>query len=198
MIDDNSKDILTVRQELRRAAIASRDQMAEGVRATASTAVIARLKNHLAAIGATYIHCYINFRSEVETRTFIEESLTGGMRIVVPVVEELDGREWMAHTEIKGLTGLKRGAFGLEEPSERDPSSLDDLGAVVVPLVTFDRHGARLGYGKGFYDKFLAQLPKSIPRIGLAFAIQEEAHIPILSHDERLGVVITEIETILI
>ncbi len=198
MIGNDTNNILHLRQDLRQTAVRTRDQLAEDIRAEASKEIISRLKDHLASIHSSYIHCYISFRSEVETRSFIEGSLAEGSRIVVPVIEELDGRQWMAHTEIKGITGLKRGAFGLEEPVERTPSSLESVEAVIVPLVAFDREGMRLGYGKGFYDQFLASLPRSIPRVGLAFAIQEVPQIPAFPHDERLDVVITERETILI
>ena len=108
----------------------------------------------------------------------------------------MDGQQFLAHTEIKGLTALRRGAFGLDEPVERTPSTLESLDAVIIPIAAFDRRGTRLGYGKGFYDRFLHDLPRSIPRIGLAFAVQEVASIPDLPHDEPLDYVITEREII--
>jgi 5-formyltetrahydrofolate cyclo-ligase len=194
MINNHSSDEL--RQQLRMEAIARRDLLPPSDRSIYSRAATALLKTYLESIGATFLHCYINFRTEVETRGFIEECLERGLRVVVPVVEELDDRQFLIHTEIKGLTGLQRGAFGLEEPIERSPSTLESLDAVILPLVGFDRRGTRLGYGKGFYDRFLHDLPRSVLRIGLAFSIQEIPHIPDLPHDEPLDYVITEHEII--
>jgi 5-formyltetrahydrofolate cyclo-ligase len=102
----------------------------------------------------------------------------------------------LVHTEIKELSNLADGSFGLQEPVERIPASLNILDAVIVPLVAFDRHGARLGYGMGFYDAFLHELPRSVERIGLAFSIQEMNHIPVFPHDEPLDTIVTEQEII--
>jgi 5-formyltetrahydrofolate cyclo-ligase len=92
---------------------------------------------------------------------------------------------------------LQTGAFGLDEPIARDAADLAGLDAVIVPMVAFDRQGSRLGYGKGFYDAFLRELPRETKRIGLAFAVQEVPHIPVLSHDEPIGRIITESEDII-
>ena len=68
-----------------------------------------------------------------------------------------------------------------------------------MPLVAFDRRGARLGYGKGFYDRAFAALAAAglrPLRLGIAFAIQEVETIPVEAHDFRLDVVVTERETL--
>jgi 5-formyltetrahydrofolate cyclo-ligase len=104
----------------------------------------------------------------------------------------------LVHTEITHLNDLKSGSFGLEEPSLRGPAALEGLDAVIVPMVAFDRRGSRLGYGKGFYDAFLGGLPSETKRIGLAFALQEVTHIPLLPHDIAVGRIITESEDIII
>ncbi|HWF45083.1 MAG TPA: 5-formyltetrahydrofolate cyclo-ligase [Candidatus Kapabacteria bacterium] len=215
MSETTSIDIIHTRQQLRIESLARRDRMSSSERKDFSRIIIDRLKSEIEAgyektdvpsgirtpdpgvrDPLTFLHCYISFRSEVETRTFIEETLACGVRIVVPVVEELDGNQFLVHTEIKGLSELRQGAFGLEEPVERIPSLLDALGAVIVPIAAFDRSGTRLGYGKGFYDRFLHGLPRAVLRIGLAFSTQEVAHIPILPHDEPLDCIITEREII--
>lgn len=121
--------------------------------------------------------------------------------MIVPVVEHNGKAEHvqtdrLVHTEIRAITGLTKGRFGLEEPIEREPSSLDALDAVIVPIAAFDRRGTRLGYGKGFYDVFLRELPRSVERIGLAFSAQQVDHIPALPHDEPLDRIVTEHEII--
>jgi 5-formyltetrahydrofolate cyclo-ligase len=184
------------RLSLRKEVLHRRDALEQGERERLSERILTRLRKRLELLGADYLHCYISFRSEVETRGFIEEVLERGLRVVVPVIEELDGVPFMVHTEIAHLRELKQGNFGLDEPIERAPASLEGLSAVIVPLSVFDRRGARLGYGKGFYDRFLAELPRHVERIGLAFSLQEVGQVPELPHDQRLDYVITEYETI--
>src|SRR5665213_531262 len=194
-------DIQNVRRPLRARAITTREALAPEVRHDSSVEIIEQLKKYLAGKKCRVLHCYISFRSEVETREFIEGAIREGMRVIGPVVEqsgevEQVQNERRAPTEIRGITGLAKGRFGLEEPVEREPASLESLDAVIVPIVAFDRRGTRLGYGKGFYDVFLRELPRSVERIGLAFSAQEVDHIPALPHDEPLDTIITEREII--
>ena len=92
--------------------------------------------------------------------------------------------------------GLDQAAYGIEEPRKKEPADFTELGAVILPLAAFDRSGTRLGYGKGFYDRFLATLPQAVLRVGVAFATQEVPSIPRHDHDEALDLVITERELI--
>ncbi len=200
-------DIHEIRLELRARGLAARESLTPEMRHNFSEEIARRLKDYLAEKSAAadrVLHCYISFRSEVETREFIEDAIREGTRVIVPVVEnhgevieDAPTGERLVHTEIRGITGLIKGRFGLEEPQERTPSSIETLDAVIVPLVAFDRYGTRLGYGKGFYDVFLHKLSRSGPeRIGLAFSTQEAEYIPALAHDEPLDTIITEREII--
>lgn len=185
------------RRTLRRDAIARRDALTPEERAEASHAIRESVLNHIERIGGHFVHCYISFRSEVETRTLIEELLARGIRVVVPVVEGAPSKgARLIHAEIQGLHSLRTGAFGLDEPVPENLSELEGLDAVIVPLVAFDRSGMRLGYGKGFYDRFLSELPLAVERIGLGFAVQEVPRIPRLPHDEPMDRILTERESI--
>jgi 5-formyltetrahydrofolate cyclo-ligase len=194
------EDIPEIRRELRQTVLAIRETLDSDFRHRSSVEIAERLMRYLAENQYRVLHCYISFRSEVETRAFIENALLDGIRMIVPVVEQAvehaDRKERLVHTEIRGISGLAKGRFGLEEPVEREPSSLESLDRVIVPIVAFDRRGTRLGYGKGFYDVFLRELPRSVERIGLAFSAQEVDHIPRLAHDEPLDTIITELEII--
>src|SRR5438045_8271949 len=100
-------DVLELRQQLRGGVLAKREELAPEVRHSASIEIIRRLRECLN--DCTFIHCYISFRSEVETRELIEASIEKGMRVVVPVVEHIEGNDLLVHTEIHGLTGLRAG-----------------------------------------------------------------------------------------
>ena len=79
-----------------------------------------------------------------------------------------------------------------------DPFAVVDREITAIPLAVFDRRGHRIGYGAGYYDMTIAsaRARKPITTIGLAFAVQEAPNVPILPHDERLDLVLTEKELI--
>ncbi len=187
-------DIVRIREKLRAESLAARDSLPPSVRADKSGRIIDHLWDYL--VGKEVLHTYVSFRSEVDTHSLIEEALESGLRVVVPIIKERDGSKTMLHSVVTTDSAYHRGLFGVEEPIHGIPVDLHTLDIVIVPLAAFDRKGTRLGYGKGFYDRFLSALPRTIPRIGLAFAIQETAEIPQLTHDEPLNLVITEDEVI--
>lgn len=93
--------------------------------------------------------------------------------------------------EVSGFENLQFQALGMGEPvAEAALAQSPDL--ILVPGLGFDRTGRRLGRGGGFYDRFLATLPSSIPRIGLSFDFQICEAIPTESHDIRMSAVVTE------
>lgn len=113
-----------------------------------------------------------------------------GCRIALPRVLR-DGA--LALVAVEGA--LEPGFRGVLEPSG-DPLPLDQVRAVVVPGVAFDRDGARLGRGGGHYDRLLAALPPSVATVGFAFAFQLVEHVPVLDHDRPVDLVVTEQEVV--
>ena len=87
---------------------------------------------------------------------------------------------------------VEAGAFGTSHPPETHEIMVPQV--LIVPLVGFDRHGSRIGYGGGFYDRTLAELRGQGPvtAIGLAWAGQELAHIPVEPTDEPLDAIVTD------
>ncbi len=87
---------------------------------------------------------------------------------------------------------LEDGPFDIPQPRAAAPACAPD--ALLIPLLAFDRQGHRLGYGRGYYDRALAELKakKTICAVGLAFAVQEVQHVPAASHDIQLDYIATE------
>ena len=142
---------------------------------------------------------YVSFRSEVETEKMIRNALNLKKRIVIPVV---DG-EKIVVSEIKNLKKeLTKGSFGIREPKKefRRRVNQKEIDLVVVPGVVFDKRGGRLGYGRGYYDRFLRS--KSISSrmsrshqcalIGLAFDLQIARKIPLVEEDVKVDKIVTE------
>lgn len=91
-----------------------------------------------------------------------------------------------------GLEQLQAGRFGIPEPGS-DSLSIepDKLDLVIVPGVAFDSGGRRIGYGKGYYDRYLPKVPTQ-KRIALAFGVQMVERIPAGERDQGVGLVVTE------
>ena len=140
---------------------------------------------------AKTICCYVALPYEVQTWQMIERMLERGKRVVVPRVQRRARR--LQCCEIRDpSTELMPGAFGVWEPvrSARRFVRLGDLDLVFVPGLAFDRRGHRLGHGGGYFDRFLARVPRTTPTIGLAFRFQLLDRLPVAPHDRALHAVI--------
>ncbi len=125
---------------------------------------------------ASLIMFYVSFRSEVTTLKMIELALSLGKKIVVPAVNLI--QEELQTFPIGDLDDLTPGTYGILEPKMRSkPAAPEAIEIVIVPGCAFDLNGFRLGYGVGYYDKFLRQATASIS-IGLAYEIQVFPEIP--------------------
>lgn len=133
---------------------------------------------------------YIPIRNEIDVlplvRALMARGCTAAMPCVVGPGTSLLFRRW----ELGGP--LVPRPFGLLEPDEQAPAVEPDL--VLAPLLAFDRHGHRLGNGRGYYDRTLAGLRarRTVVVVGIAFAAQEVLSLPIGEHDQRLDWVVTE------
>ena len=186
-------EILETRAQIRKEKLASRELLAFELREASSGAIADRAFELVEQNSWKTLHCYLAFRSEVLTAPLIKRALASGIRVIVPWVES-DGE--LSHHQLLSLDGLSEGPYGLPHPARNEFTVLDSIDAVFLPLAAFDRSGNRLGYGKGFYDRFLSQLPSTTLRIGLAFAMQEADRIPAMDHDQKLDMIITEHEVI--
>jgi 5-formyltetrahydrofolate cyclo-ligase len=137
---------------------------------------------------------YVSIPSEVHTLPLLSEAMAEGKRVVVPYMKA--SRIHLFH--LTSTDELAPGQFNILEPRrelrEAPGRSIDasQIDLVVVPGVAFDRHGGRLGHGRGYYDELLRRLRPGVPRIGLAYECQLFDQIPMLPHDMPMHKVITE------
>jgi 5-formyltetrahydrofolate cyclo-ligase len=142
----------------------------------------------------TYAHaetigCYVSVKNEVDTNGIIVDALSKGKRVSVPVT----GPEGaLNHVEIRSLDQLKPAQFGLLEPSHSNTDTIcpGELDLVVVPGIAFDKSCNRIGFGAGYYDRYLEHVPAS--KVGLAYDFQILEEVPTESHDVPLDTVITQ------
>lgn len=143
--------------------------------------------------GASRIALYHALPGEVQTAGFIEK-WHAEKTLYLPVVEGDDLRL----LPYRGDEHLKAGSFGILEPTEAETSaanvtSYPALDLIIVPGIAFDRSNNRLGRGKGYYDRLLAELP--IPKIGICFDFQLFDTIPAEPFDKKMNLIISEKET---
>jgi len=181
-------------KELLRARMrAQRRQLDSTGRDLASAAIIARLETLAIFQRAQIIQTYAALRHEVDTHEMIRRLLRDGKQVAVPKVES--GNELRQYF-IKDFSELKTGAFGVLEPAPNPKriAASNQFDLVLAPGLAFDRAGNRLGAGKGYYDRFLAQI--KAPKIALVFAFQIVDSIPVEAHDQRIDMIVTEKEVI--
>jgi 5-formyltetrahydrofolate cyclo-ligase len=143
---------------------------------------------------ARTVMLYLDFRDEVRTRWFVPKVWAAGKRIVVPYCTESD----LELFRLDRFDELAPGAMGILEPKPElrsDPDKRIDakqLDLIVAPGVAFDSRGNRLGYGKGYYDKLLQQVRGDAAKVAVCFECQLFAEIPVLPHDVRMDMIVTE------
>jgi 5-formyltetrahydrofolate cyclo-ligase len=177
--------------DLRAAALAKRDALSDSKRAAAAEAVGKR-GLPIEIVPGAIVSGYSPIRSEIDPVPLMRKLAALGARLALPAVmargKSLAFRAWSPDDR------LMLGPLGILEPSPAATELIPDI--MLVPLAAFDRLGHRIGYGAGHYDYTLAHLrkTKAIAAIGVAFAVQEIAAVPALSHDVALDYVLTEIQ----
>lgn len=193
--------------ELRRAVIARRDALDLDVRAAKSTVVCARLVELLDHLGAAAPHTvaiYAAMGSEVNPAAFAAAAAKRGWRVAYPCM--LSATDAMACGQRMCMRAVAaddasaapfvdhptRAFAAMDIDSSRFPIvPAEALDMVVVPLVAFDRAGARLGYGGGCYDRYLPMLSPACQIVGIAFDEQRVDHVPTDVHDLPLPNIIS-------
>ncbi len=137
---------------------------------------------------------YVDVRSEVRTRRSLPDALRSGKRIVVPYCVENQLELFL----LESMDELAVGAFRILEPKpELRPLpakqvAVGELDLIMVPGVAFDRRGARMGHGFGYYDRLLEHARPDTPLVALAFECQLFPEVPTQAHDVFMDKIITE------
>lgn len=111
-----------------------------------------------------------------------------GIRLVLPRIKD---NGLLDHIYFEGLHQLKENALGILEPQQGVPAPVNKIDMVIIPLVAVDVEGNRVGYGKGFYDRFLKECRPDCKKIGLSFFAPTEKFSDVESHDVPLDMCFT-------
>jgi 5-formyltetrahydrofolate cyclo-ligase len=129
---------------------------------------------------------YVSYRNEVETDLLIEKLLERNQALVVP---KTSGDEMKAF-RIQSMEELEENSKGIREPKDAEQISKASIDICIIPGVKFDRKGNRIGYGKGYYDRFLENFQGQ--KIGLTYQKLMEEKIPTDEWDIQMDKIITE------
>jgi 5-formyltetrahydrofolate cyclo-ligase len=181
------------RQRLRQQILRARDGLTAASRREKSGAVTQNFLSLREMQQWSTLFIYVNFRSEVETMQLIHQCLAQGIRVAVPLVDAKAVR--MMPLLIKDPEqDLVSGYYDIPEPDpmKTKPVGAGEIDAAIIPGSVFDMYGGRLGYGGGYYDRFLVNDAPRAKRIGFAFELQVVEKVPVEPHDQPLDILITE------
>lgn len=135
---------------------------------------------------------YAGFGSEVPTHDMMQLALESGKRVILPITDT--ETKALILREVRDLESLEHNVYGIPEPVPEntyhyEPGSID---LVLVPGIVFDHCGHRVGYGGGYYDRFLESIDESVPRVAIAFDLQIVDEIPNEAHDLPVYKIVTE------
>ncbi len=189
---DKVSDI-SLKNQMRLKTLDKRDRMQLSLRESLSCEIFASLSELNEYMEADTLLFYVDYRSEVMTRPYIKKALSEGKKVYCPRVEGLD----ISFFRIDDMTDLKPGYQGILEPA---PDALrrytanmqNNTTMVIVPGSVFDRSGNRMGYGKGFYDRFLKRYDKLI-KTAVCFDMQiMDEEIPHDHNDVKMDLIVSE------
>ena len=178
------------KRSVRRAVLTERDAVPEEDRSERSEAIADRFLELADAAGVETVLAFWSFGSEVDTAPLIARLRSEGKTVALPRIELGDVVPVVAASGAP----MSETSFGAMEPAEGRALDVAELDLVVVPGVAFDRWCGRVGYGGGYYDRFLERRREGVAAI--AFALQIVDRVPSGAIDRRIDGVVTEVEVI--
>ncbi|MCH8046668.1 MAG: 5-formyltetrahydrofolate cyclo-ligase [Planctomycetes bacterium] len=175
------------KNDLREAARLARRAMPAARRKEAARQIVEQFLTRRVIQTADAFFVYVSYRDEVTTHDLIRRLLADGKMVAVPKI--LNTKRMIA-IEIGSLDDLVKSEHGMLEP----PGELSYHGPIevcVTPGLAFTESGERLGYGRGYYDRFLARYKKTLC-VAPAFECQIVKHIPTEPHDRTMDLIVTE------
>lgn len=182
------------KQQIREKLLKRRSDLGREEYQTKSDQIIQNLGKLPEFKKASTIHCYVsmNERNEVNTHSLIKDLVNSDKRLAVSVTNFEEGT--LSHRYLEKFEDLQQNKWGVLEPVEGKEAEVRELDLIIVPMVGGDEDKNRIGYGKGFYDRFLQKA--DCVTIGLLFDCCLVESIPVESFDVALQKCITETKII--
>ena len=180
---------ITGQKRALRAEIRERERALDAAYKAESSAAVCRALAALPAFDAAKtVLAFFGTDRELDTRAFLRETLTRGKTLLLPRCE---AARTLSLRVVRGIDELERGMFGIMEPPPDCPTAAPEgVDFAVIPCVTFDRDGSRLGRGGGYYDRLLPRL--RCPTVCVCRAALVADAVPHEAHDIRCTLYLTE------
>ena len=196
-VDKNKLDIQTEKGVLRKDILIRRNLIGKAVRKSKDMKIYNRIVS-LNEINAENVCVYVSKDSEADTISVIEQLISIGKAVYAPKSDAISNS--MTFYRINSISELSLGAFNVLEPDIKSEKYekyeySDECDVCIVPALSFDRQGFRLGYGKGYYDRFLKNF-KGI-KIGICFDEFITDKIPRFDTDIAVDIIVSDNEKIL-
>jgi 5-formyltetrahydrofolate cyclo-ligase len=191
----SDNDLASRKAELRKRLSADRKALANELKSQPAKAhelrrnYLNQLRELCHQFGAKRLTCYLPFGGEPDTSAFITWALQAGISVLLPVANADNTMHWV---EFDGVT-TKSSIFGFDEP-HGPTAQLDPIDLIIVPALAVDQRGNRLGKGKGYYDRALAEA--SAPVIAVVYEHELLEALPAEVHDRAVNFVVTEARTL--
>ena len=184
-------NITEEKKVLRKTFLQERENLSAG-EVAAKSALIADLLWALPQVRqAKTVMAYMPFRQEVDITLLFSRLWQNGAQIAVPVCHP-DRCGLMQAALLRPDTAWQSNRYGIDEPAEKIVLSKKEIDLLFIPGVAFAKNHARLGYGGGYYDRFLADMPATAYKIGVAFSLQVKDVLPFGAGDLNVDMVMTE------
>lgn len=183
---------MALKAELRKSCLEKQKALTPDETAGKSAAIATRFFEAFDVSAINYLHCFIPIGkfNEVDTRGIFER-IWREFPQVNTVVPRVEAGYDMAHLRFTAETELVQNAWEINEPSSGDAVAPELIDIVVIPLLAYDKSGHRAGYGKGFYDRFLAKCRADCLKVGLSYFPPVEKIEDAGAHDILLDAVVT-------
>lgn len=174
------------KKEIRKEILAKRNMLSKEEWESKSESIFQKVISHPFFLEAEEIYCYIDYKNEVGTQKIIEKAWELRKKVAVP---KIIGDE-MHFFYINSFEEVEEGYCRILEPTTKQIAEGKNV-LVIMPGAVFDKEHNRIGYGKGFYDRYLEKHP-TYHTLALAFLLQFIENIPADTHDKKPEVIITE------
>ena len=176
------------KQRLRTVIRAEEKKLSAKYKTASSAAICARILGMPEYRDAETVFCFVGRQHEIDTTPLLADALASGKRLCVPLCVDKGSMELR---QITDLAQLIPGSYGIQEPPADAPVvSVDDVDLSVIPCMTCDHGGRRLGFGGGYYDRFLSAYRAAAVLVCRERLIREE--LPVEPHDMPVPWVVTE------
>lgn len=187
------QDLKAKKSEIRSETLARRDVLSDKERAEKSQAIMKRLFDFANFLEARIVMYYVNSSSEVITEAMIRKTLKYEKIVALPLIDQT--KKHIVPLKIDDLDkDILPGYRRIREPIPQRCKVIpvEQINLAIIPGIAFDERGGRIGYGTGFYDKFIPGLDVTTRKVALAFECQIVQQIPMEPHDRYIDIIITE------